>query len=109
MPGYIITFLNTTTCSHTGQAKPLPPAGRVTILASGVITLSHVYSVMGCQNPTITSGAPPCATAQFLAGAVRVKTNGIPLAILPPPSPVMCQPTNQPMIVAPAQTRVQAT
>ena len=111
MPGSVVTLLNVAMCSHGGQAKPVPPAGRVTIMGMGAVNLMHQYLVMGCTYPAMTSGAqPPCVSGQFTAGATRVSSMGIPLAILPPPVPPLCKPTMQPLVFAPAgQTRVYAT
>ena len=113
MPGFVITMINVALCSHMGQAKPIPPAGRVTIMGAGIVTTAHMYAIMGCTYPAMTSGAqPPCVSATITptAASLRVKTNGLPIGILPPNGPVLCLPTGLPLIFPPAgQARVTAT
>jgi hypothetical protein len=114
MPGFVATMLNVAMCSHMGKATPIPPAGRVLIMGAGVVNIGHVYAIMGCTYPAMTSGAqPPCVSATITpaAASLRVKTTGgLPIAIVPPNAPVLCLPTSLPLIFVPAgQVRVRAT
>jgi hypothetical protein len=109
MPGFVVTFANTVTCSHGGAATPAPPAGRVQIMGVGVVTLAHTYKVTGCGLPAASSGTqPPCVSGRYTAGALRVKSMGMAVAIIPSPS--QCTPNPTPLLQIPgAQGRVTAT
>ena len=55
---------------------------RVLIGGKPVVVLTTQYAVAACQFPTMTSGAPPCVTAQFTSGATRVMALGSPLLVM---------------------------
>jgi hypothetical protein len=112
MPGFAVTMANQVFCTHGGKATPMPPVGRVATMGFGLVTLAHSYLIAGCGFPAATLGAqPPCVTGVMTTGSVRVRTMGIPIAILPdtmPTSKGLPNPT--PLIFAPAgPARVWAT
>jgi hypothetical protein len=75
------------------------------VSAQPVVTLTAPYVVTGCAltgTPT-----PPCVTAQWLVGAVRVLAGGVPLALQSGAS--TCVPTGTPMLPLVVQPRVMAT
>jgi hypothetical protein len=93
------------TCSHAGPATPVAPVPRVLLTGQPVVTLTSPYAITGCA--LTGSGAPPCATGQWLSGAVRVLAGGAPVATLAGGS--TCIPTGTPMLPLTAQTRVLVT
>ena len=69
-----------------------------------IATIAPPWAVTGCS---LTGSAPPCATGQWLAGAVRVLAGGVPVASLAGTS--TCVPTGTPMLAMSAQPRVVVT
>ncbi|KOG45620.1 hypothetical protein ACFVZ8_04240 [Streptomyces sp. NPDC059558] len=105
MPGPILHLGATVLCTHAGQATPTTPFPRVTVSGQPVVTLATPYVVAACGltgTPT-----PPCATAQWLAGAVRVLAGGTPVALQSGTS--VCTPTGTPLTPLAAQTRAIAS
>ena len=105
MPAPILHLGATVLCSHAGQATPLAPFLRVTVLAQAVVTLTSPYAIAGCA--LSGTSVPPCLTGQFIAGAARVLAGGAPVATLTSQS--TCVPTGTPMLPLMAQMRVLAT
>jgi hypothetical protein len=106
MPGFVLHQGAVVLCVHAGQATPVVVNPRVTVSGQPVATLSSVYSVAGCTFPAMSSGAPPCVTAQFVSSAVRVTALGQPLLLQD--SQAVCTPTGTPLIIAATQPRVSA-
>jgi hypothetical protein len=69
------------------------------------VTIATPYAITGCA--LTGTGPPPCATGQWLTGAVRVLGGGVPLATMAGAS--TCIPTGTPMLPLSAQPRVLAT
>ena len=92
-------------CSHAGTATPTAPSARVLLSGQPAVTLASPYVIAGCA--LTGTSAPPCATGQWLTGAVRVLAGGVPLAIMTGSS--TCIPTGTPMVPVSAQPRVLAT
>jgi hypothetical protein len=106
MPGPILHVGATVLCSHGGQATPTVPS--LVVLASGmpVATIAAPYVVAGC--PFVPPGGNgPCVTGQWVVGAVRVLSQGQPLAITT--GVAICAPTGTPLMPIVAQTRALAT
>ena len=104
MPGPVVTMSSTVTCSHAGQATPTTPS-RVTVMGAPAVTMATPYVVAGCAltgTPT-----PPCVTGQWVVGAVRVTSMGVPLAVQSGTS--ITTPTGSPMLPLVVQPRVVAT
>lgn len=95
----------TVLCSHAGQATPLAPNPRVILSGQPVVTLASPYAVAGCA--LTGTGAPPCATGQFIVGATRVMVAGVPVATMAGSS--VCTPSGTPLLPVVAQMRVMAT
>jgi hypothetical protein len=111
MPGFLVTMLTPVLCTHGGKATPVPPVGRVLASGAGVVTLAHKYAIVGCGFPAATLGVqPPCVVGVITNGTLRVRTMGIPIALLPDSvatSKGLPNPT--PMIFMPVgQARVRA-
>ena len=105
MPAPILHLGATVLCTHAGQAVPTAPFPRVLLTGQPVVTLTSPYAIAGCA--LTGTGAPPCATGQWIVGAVRVLAGGAPVATMMGQS--TCVPTGTPMMPVVAQTRVLAT
>jgi hypothetical protein len=105
MPAPILHLGATVLCTHAGQATPLAPFARVLLSGQPAVTLATPYAVAGCAltgTPT-----PPCVTAQWIMGAVRVLAGGAPVVTMMSQS--VAVPTGTPLLPVVAQTRVLAT
>ena len=105
MPAPLLHLGATVLCTHAGQATPTTPFPRVTLSGQPAVTIASPYVIAACAltgTPT-----PPCATGQWLTGAVRVTAGGQPLATMAGSS--TCIPTGTPMLPIVAQTRALAT
>jgi hypothetical protein len=96
----------TVLCSHGGQALPTAPSPVVLVSGMPVATIAAPYTVAGCAFVP-PAGNGPCVTGQWAVGAVRVLSQGQPLAIMSGVS--VCVPTGTPLLPVVAQTRVLAT
>lgn len=106
MPGFILHMGAAVQCAHAGMAMPASVNPRVTVSGQPIVTMANPYSVAGCTFPAMSSGAPPCATAQWTMGALRVTSMGQP--VLLQSSTSVCVPTGTPLIIAATQARVSA-
>ena len=91
-------------CPHGGQAKPTKVAPRVMLSGVPAVTQTTVHAVAGC---TLVPPAPTDVTAQWVTGAVRVKTMGEPLLLASSQS--LCVASGSPLTVVVQQLRVKAT
>ena len=108
MPGFLLHQGAVVMCAHVGQATSPTPFPRVTVMGMPVTVQPVPYVVAGCTNPALTSGAqPPCATANWTVGALRVKAGGMP--VLLQTSFAVCVPTGTPLTILTTQTRVMGT
>ncbi len=105
MPAPVLHLGATVMCAHAGQATPTNPVPRVLVSGQPVVTLVTQYVVVACS--LTGSGAPPCLTGQWVAGAVRVLAAGAPLATMAGTS--VTTPTGTPMLPVVSQLRVLAT
>jgi hypothetical protein len=106
MPGFVVHVGATVLCSHAGQAQPTAPNPRVTVSGQPTVTMSTSYVVAGCVLPPPTAGNGPCVSAQWVSGATRVTSGGVPLVLLD--SQAICAPSGTPLTVVQTQTRVMA-
>ena len=105
MPAPILHLGATIMCMHAGPAQPLTPFPRVLVSGQPVVTLSTPYAITGCA--LTGTGAPPCVTAQWVSGAVRVMAGGTPVVIQT--GQAVCTPTGTGLLPLAAQVRVLAT
>jgi hypothetical protein len=105
MPAPILHLGATVTCMHAGQATPLAPFPRVMVSGQPVVTLASPYAIAGCAFPPVSGG--PCATAQWVVGAVRVLAGGAPVLIQT--GTAVCVPTGTGLMPLVVQPRVLAT
>ena len=104
MPGFLLSVLSQVLCSHAGQAKPTMPNPRVLVSGQPTVLMTSPFVIAGCTFPAMTSGAPPCVTAQWVTGAMRVTSMGQPLLLLD--SQAICAPTGTPLLIVATQPRV---
>ena len=105
MPGPILHLGATVLCAHAGQAQPVAPFPRVLVSGQPVTTMSSPYAIAGCALTGTPN--PPCATAQWVTGAVRVLAGGAP--VLVQSGQAVCVPTGTGLIPVATQIRVTAT
>ena len=96
----------TVLCSQGGQASPTAPSPVVLVSGTPVATIAAPSAVAGCAFVPPT-GNGPCVTGQWVVGAVRVLSQGQPLAIMSGVS--VCVPTGTPLLPVVAQTRALAS
>lgn len=105
MPGFLLHLGATVQCAHGGQAQPTVTNPRVTVGGQPIVTASAPYTVAGCAFPPPPNGNGPCVTAQWVTGAVRVTSNGLP--VLLQDSQAVCAPTGTPLVITTTQVRVK--
>jgi uncharacterized Zn-binding protein involved in type VI secretion len=93
-------------CAHGGQAQPTVTSTRVTVSGQPIVTQAAPYTIAGCSFNV--SGAPvPCVTAQWVTGATRVTSDGLPVLLLD--SQEICVPNGTPALIVSTQTKVTGT
>jgi hypothetical protein len=107
MPGFLLHQGATVLCAHAGQAQPMVVNPRVTVSGMPTVFLSSPYVIAGCALPPPPAANGPCVTAQFIAGSVRILSNGQPLLLFD--SQAICVPTGTPTMTMVTQTRVTGT
>lgn len=106
MPGYLLHLGATVLCSHPpGQAQPVVTNPRVRVSSQPIVTQTSQYVIAGCALATVPS--PPCATAQWITAALRVRAGGVP--VLLQDSQSICVPTGTPLQIIVTQLRVKGT
>jgi hypothetical protein len=104
MPGPILHVGATVKCAHAGTATPSVPSTRVFVGGQAIATVPGPYMVAGCTLPPNAGG--PCVTANWVTGATRVTSMGMPVIVTT--GQAVCAPTGTPLIPAVSQTRVIA-
>ena len=107
MPGFLLHLGATLVCAHGGQAQPMSTSPRVKVMGQPVVVQAFPYAIVGCTNPPPPVNTGPCVTAQWVLGAVRVRSMGLP--VLLQDSQALCVPTGTPLTFVAAQTRVKGT
>ena len=105
MPGYLLHVGATVICAHGGQAQPTSPNPRVKVMGQPVVTQAGPYAIAGCANPPPPANAGPCATAQWVMAATRVKVMGQPALL--GDSQAVCTPTGTPLTTVASQMRAK--
>ena len=101
MPDYLLHAGATVTCMHAGQAQPLAPNPRVKVGGQPIVTQNGQHAIAGC------SATVPCATAQWVSGATRVRAGGVPVLLLD--SQATCIPSGSGLVIQATQTQVRGT
>lgn len=105
MPGFLLHVGATVLCAHGGQAQPTAPNPRVMLSGQPSVLLTAPWTVAGC--PLVPPPLPPCVTAQWITGTMRVTSTGQPLLVQSGQS--ICAPTGTPLMPVVQQTRVTGT
>jgi len=105
MPGFLLHSGASVLCSHGGQASATAPNPRVLVSGQPTVLITAPWVVAGC--PLVPPPLPPCLTAQWIVGTVRVTSVGQPLVVQS--GQAICVPTGTPLIPVTMQTRVSST
>jgi hypothetical protein len=105
VPGFLVQQGATVLCAHAGQAIATVPNPRVTVTGAPTALVTDPWVVAGC--PGVPPGVPPCVTAQWVTGTVRVTSDGQPLVI--GTGAAVCAPTGTPLLATVIQARVAAS
>jgi len=80
MPGFLLHAGATVNCAHLpGVAQPAASSPRVKVGGQPIVTQTAQYTVAGCALTGTPN--PPCATAQWMTGATRVRSSGVPVLL----------------------------
>ena len=104
MGGFLVQVGATVTCSHGGQAVATTPNPRVTVAGQPTALISGQWAVAGC--PLVPPPLPPCVSAQWGTGTMRVTSNGQPLVVQS--GQAISIPNGTPLIPVAVQARVTA-
>ena len=104
MPGFLLHAGAPVLCMHAGQAQATVPNPRVKVGGQPTVQQPNPWTVAGC--PFNVSGSPvPCITAQWVTGALRVKSSGLPLLLQD--SQAVCAPNGTGVTIVMTQVRVK--
>ena len=92
---------------HAGQAQPLATNPRVRVGNQPIVTQTSAYTIAACTLPPPPGANGPCATAQWMSAATRVRAGGLP--VLLQDSQALCAPSGTPLQVVLTQLRVRGT
>ena len=104
MPGFLLHLGATVMCAHAGQAQPTSPNPRVLVSGQPIVMQPAPYVIAGCPFLTPGGNPLPCVTANWIIGALRVTSNGMPVLLLD--SQAICVPNGTPLLITVTQTRV---
>jgi len=79
MAGFLLHQGATVLCSHAGQATPSAPNPRVMVSGQPTVLITAPWIVAGC--PLVPPPLPPCVSAQWVTGTLRVTSMGQPLVV----------------------------
>jgi hypothetical protein len=105
MPGFLLHVGAVVNCAHGGQAQPTAPNPRVKVSGQPIVMQAAPYVIAGCPFPPPPVANGPCLTANWISGAVRLKSNGVPVLLAD--SQAICMPTGTPLVIANTQVRVR--
>ena len=104
MAGFLLHQGATVFCSHAGQATPSVPNPRVMVSSQPTVLLSAPWIIAGC--PLVPPPLPPCVSAQWIMGTLRVTSLGQPLVVQS--GVAISIPNGTPLLPVVMQTRVSA-
>lgn len=111
MPGFdVLTISSTIMCSHGGKATPVVTNPRVKVMGQPTMMAPCNYTVAGCAFPPPPAANGPCVTAVWSQGAMRVKSNGMPVLIANPAhaAAALTVTSGTPLQIVPVPGRVKA-
>ena len=104
MPGFLLHLGATVMCAHAGQAQSTSPNPRVLVSGQPIVLQPAPYVIAGCPFVTPAGNPLPCVTANWIVGATRITSNGMPVLLLD--SQAICIPNGTPLMITVTQTRV---
>jgi hypothetical protein len=104
MPGFLLHANATILCAHGGQVQATAPNPRVRVAGQPIVTQPNPHVVAGCPF-TVGVTLMPCVTAQWVTGATRVRSLGMP--VLLQDSQAVCAPNGTPVSIVVTQIRVK--
>lgn len=104
MPGLLIQQGAIVMCAHGAPAMPTVPNPRVLLSGAPACNLPMPWMVTGCPAPS--SSMPPCVTATWTLGTLRVTSLGQPLVVQS--GMAICAPSGLPLVPVLTQPRVSA-
>ncbi len=105
MPGFLLHQGATVLCMHAGQAQATIANPRVKVSGQMTVQQPNPWLVAGC--PFVSGASPmPCVTAQWITGATRVRSLGLPLLLQD--SQAVCAPNGTGVNILVTQLRVRA-
>lgn len=105
MPGFLLHQGATVLCLHGGQAQATVPNPRVRVSGQMTVQQPNPWVIAGC--PFTPGPSPvPCVTAQWVTGATRVRSGGMPLLLQD--SQAVCAPNGTGVNILVTQVRVRA-
>jgi hypothetical protein len=105
MPGFLLHVNATVLCMHAGQAQATVPNPRVKVSGQPTVQQPNPWVIAGC--PFTPGPSPvPCVTAQWITGATRVRSGGMPLLLQD--SQAVCAPNGTGVNIVLTQLRVKA-
>jgi uncharacterized Zn-binding protein involved in type VI secretion len=99
----VLSTATTLLCAHGGQARAVAVSPRVRVAGSPALVAGAPAPVTGCA--LLPPQGSPCLTGQFLVGATRVRSLGLP--VLLQSSASVCPPNPTPLLPTGAQARVR--
>jgi hypothetical protein len=102
---YLLHEGATVICAHAGQAQPTSANHRIKVNGYPIVTQQTLYTIAGCVLPPPPQANGPCANAQWITAATRVKASGVP--VLLQDSQAICSPSGTGLIVAITQLKVK--
>jgi hypothetical protein len=104
MAGFLLHQGATVLCSHAGQATPSAPNPRVMVSGQPTVLITAPWIIAGC--PLVPPPLPPCVSAQWVTGTLRVTSMGQPLVVQS--GVAISIPNGTPLLPVVMQTRVIA-
>jgi hypothetical protein len=105
MAGFLLHQGAVVMCMHGGQAMQTAPNTRVLVSSMPTSTIATPWTVAGCPGipPSLI---PPCVTAQWVVGTMRVLSMGQPLVVQS--GTAVTVPNGVPLMPVSMQMRVSA-
>jgi len=111
MAGFdLMTISSVVMCAHGGKVTLTMINPRVKTMGQMTLTAPCPCVIAGCAFPPPPVANGPCVTAVWSMGAVRVKSNGMPLLLQNPAhaSATVTITSGTPLMLAPIPGRVKA-
>ena len=104
MAGFLLHQGTTVLCSHAGQATPSAPNPRILVSGQPTVLITAPWIIAGC--PLVPPPLPPCVSAQWVTGTLRVTSMGQPLVVQS--GAAISIPNGTPLLPVTMQARVSA-